>query len=45
MQVILSGGDLGGQVVEWDEAEETMVFEAYRYRKVNGIAVYEGLES
>jgi hypothetical protein len=41
--VVLSGGELGGMEVVWDSAEERMVFEGYQYRKVNGIAVYEGV--
>ena len=42
--VVLSGGDLGGTEVEWNDAEEKMVFDGACYRKVNGIAVYEGVQ-
>ena len=42
--VTLSGGNIGGQEVEWTEGEETMIFDGYRYRLIDSVAIYEGLD-
>ncbi len=44
MTVVLSGGALGGQEIEWPEGQETVTVEGGRYRLVDDIAVYEGQE-
>lgn len=44
-KVILSGGDLGGEVVDWPIGQEIQVIWGYRYRLVEGsLAIYEGAE-
>ena len=45
MQVTLSGGDLGGQVVEWTPGQPEMSFSGYQYRLMpdNQTAVFVGM--
>lgn len=43
-KVILSGGNFGGQEIDWTEEQERISIEGEVYRKVNDIAVYEGKE-
>lgn len=42
-EVILSGGDLGGQVVEVDDNQQEIIINNYKYRVINGQAVFEVL--
>ena len=43
-QIILSGGDLGGEIIEVEDSEQEITVEENKYRIINGQAVYEGKE-
>ena len=40
--VILSGGDLGGTVVEWPEGQEEMIIDGYIYRLQDNQGIFVG---
>ncbi len=42
MQIVLSGGDLGGEVVEWVDGEETLTINGLVYKLIGEQAVFVG---
>ena len=44
MKIVLSGGELGGQEIEWPKNQEAVVIQGLRYRLADDIAVFDGVE-
>lgn len=44
MNIVLSGGELGGQEIEWPENEKSLIINGLCYKISTDVAVYNGLE-